>query len=371
MKVVFLVRDLGLGGVERCVTLVAAGLVARGIDARIVMLGGQRNVWEASAVPVIDLSAHWHSKKPWTWLRGWQVTRAELADADVVIAATFLLPLYMGWAATRGLSARFIAWVHGPMAELDAFARMNPIHRFACQFIYRRMAELLFVSDHSRQSLARWLGMPVQAGWRVMPNFVAPNTQTHTPTAPRLDRMSAYQEPRIYGTQPPLQLLFVGRIASEKQPYLWLDTLEALAARSFAAELTVLGEGPLQEWVVQEAERRQLKVRIQSHIGGVSAAMQNADWLLLTSNFEGFGLVVLEAMQLGLPVVSTNSGGVCDFFADRLDEFITAETSGSALAEKIVAQLAKYNEIAAWEIQRSQDYAPDLLLQRWLAYLQG
>ena len=165
MKVVFLVRDLGLGGVERCVTLVAAGLVARGIDARIVMLGGQRNVWEASAVPVIDLSAHWHSKKPWTWLCGWRATRAQLADADVVIAATFLLPLYMGWAATRGLSARFIAWVHGPMAELDAFARMNPIHRFACQFIYRRMAELLFVSDHSRQSLARWLGMPVQAGW--------------------------------------------------------------------------------------------------------------------------------------------------------------------------------------------------------------
>ena len=360
MKVLFFVRDLGLGGVERCVTLVAEGLAARGFEVTIAMLGGSRNLWKknTASVRVVDLSSVWHGKKPWTWLAGWQAARALVKETDVIIAATFLMPLYMAWAASLGLGKRLLAWVHGPMAELDAFARMNPVHRAACQFIYRRQPEILCVSDHTRQSLGRWLGMPVPAGWRVMPNFVEalPDSPAHTPI----------NKPRR-----PLQLLFVGRIAEEKQPQLWLDTLEALAARGLPAELTVLGEGPLQGWVESEAKRRQLTVRFHGQIGGVSNFMRQADWLLLTSNFEGFGLVVLEAMQVGLPVVSTNSGGVNDFFGARGSEFVVNEATGDALAAKIAAQLPHHGEIAAWQEQRAQDYAPAVLLDKWMALLKS
>lgn len=359
MKIVFFVRDLGLGGVERCVTLVAAGLAACGFDITIALLGGSRNLWAAQtdSVRVVDLSTVWHGKKPWTWLAGWRAARALAKDADVVIAATFLMPLYMAWAATIGLKKRLIGWVHGPMAELDAFARMNPIHRTACQFIYRRMAEILCVSDHTRQSLARWLGMPVQPGWQVMPNFVEALPAQSAPVATN----------KPYS---PLQLLFVGRIAEEKQPHLWLDTLEALAARGLPAELTVLGEGPLQNWVKDEAARRRLTVHFCGQIGGVSEFMRRADWLLLTSRFEGFGLVVLEAMQVGLPVVSTDSGGVNDFFQHRVGEFVVVEATGAALAAKIAAQLPQHAEIGAWLTNRARDFEPAVLLGKWVALLE-
>jgi len=133
----------------------------------------------------------------------------------------------------------------------------------------------------------------------------------------------------------------------------------------------VLGEGPLHDWVQAEAARRQLSVRILGHIGGVEDYMRAADWLVLTSNFEGFGLVVLEAMQVGLPVVTTNSGGVCDFFAGRQDEFVTTEASGDALAKLIEAQLPRYPEIADWCIRRAQDYAPRRMLDEWESLLSG
>lgn len=362
MKLVILTRDLGLGGVERCVALVSEGLAARGVSVEIVMLGGNRNLWgkHLSGIRVHDLSTIWHGKKPWTWLAGWRAVYQIVADADVVLAATFLMPLYMGWLATRFLPARFLGWIHGPFFELDAFARMNPLHRAACQFIYRRMDELVCVSEHSRQSLSRWLGMNAKAGWRVLPNFVEP-------AAPRTDfAPPVLQDGRV---SRPLQLLFVGRIAVEKQPHLWLDTLEALAARGLPAELTVLGEGPLRDWVQAEAALRQLSVRILGHIGGVEDYMRAADWLVLTSNFEGFGLVVLEAMQVGLPVVTTNSGGVCDFFAGRQDEFVTGEASGDALAKLIELQLPHYPEVADWCIRRAQDYAPQRMLDEWESLL--
>ena len=354
MKVVFLVRDLGLGGVERCVTLVASGLAARGVEVRILMLGGNRNLWHdhTQKIQLVDLSTQWHGKKPWTWYAGWRAVCAYVKDADVVIAASFLMPLYMAWASSWSLGKRLIAWVHGPMAELDAFARMNPIHRLACQFIYRRTPEILCVSEHSRQSLARWLDRPVAAGWQVMPNFVEP---------------MAARRPRLPGR--PLQLLFVGRIAEEKQPLLWLDTLQALAARGLPAELTVLGEGPLKNWVKNAAADRQLTVHFCGQMGGVDEFMRRADWLLLTSNFEGFGLVVLEAMQVGLPVVSTDSGGVCDFFSARRAEFVAQAATGAALADLIAAQSTHYSEIATWEQQRAQDYAPDVLLAKWIEVL--
>lgn len=360
MKILFFVRDLGLGGVERCVTLVAEGLAARGFEVTIALLGGNRNLWEknTACVRVVDLSLLWHGKKPWTWLAGWRAARALAKETDIVVASTFLMPLYMAWAATRGISKRLIAWVHGPMAELDAFARMNPIHRAASQFIYRRQPEILCVSSHTRQSLARWLRMPAQPGWSVMPNFVAPLPDFPLPTT--------IQKPRS-----PLQLLFVGRIAEEKQPHLWLDTLEALAARGLPAELTVLGEGPQQPWVEAEAAHRHLTVHFRGQIGNVENFMRRADWLLLTSNFEGFGLVVLEAMQVGLPIVSTNSGGVNDFFDDRVSEFVVYEATGEALAAKIIEQLPHHAEIATWVTSKARDYAPELLLKKWKQLLEN
>ncbi len=358
MKIVFFVRDLGLGGVERCVALVAEGLVARGFDVTVALLGGNRNLWQkyTTDVRVVSLAEVWNGRKPWSWPAGWRAARRLAKEADVVIAATFLMPLYMAWAATLGLNKRLIAWVHGPKAELDAFARMNPIHRTACQFIYRRVREIVCVSGHARDSLSRWLGKPVLAGWRVMPNFVEPMT-------PRAARQPGS----------PLELLFVGRIAVEKQPHLWLDTLQALARRGIAARLTVVGDGPLQDWLAGEAGRRGLSesLILAGRRDNVADYLRAADLLLLTSSFEGCPLVVLEAMQAGLPVVSTNAGGVYELFGERRTDFIAEQASGEALAATIAAQLPRYAELAEWEQQRARDYAPDVLLDKWAGLIKS
>ncbi len=360
MKVVFLVRDLGLGGVERCVALVSEGLAARGLEIHIILLGGSRNLWgkHLTGVTLHDLSGRWHGKQPWTWFSGWLATRALLRDADVVIAATFLMPLYMAWTASLGLGKRLIGWVHGPKAELDAFAQMNPVHRMACQMLYRHIPELVFVSAHARGSMSRWLARPVQPGWQVLPNFVEPVTD-----------IPAYTEARPHD---PLQLLFVGRIAEEKQPHLWLDTLEALAQQGIAARLTIVGDGPLQSWMEAEANLRHLQAQIEfaGRRDNVIDYLRMADVLLLTSNFEGCPLVVLEAMQAGLPVISTRAGGVYELFGERQADFIAQDASGQALAARIIEQLPHHAELSAWLKIRAADYTPHVLLDQWVALLQ-
>jgi amylovoran biosynthesis glycosyltransferase AmsD len=353
MKIVFFVRDLGLGGVERCVALVSEGLIARGGKVSIVMLGGNLNLWSArtSKAEVIDLSTTWQGNKPWTWLAGWRAARQQIKDADILIPATFLMPLYMAYAVTRGLKTRVIGWVHGPLFELDQFATMNPIHRRACQYIYRRLNELVFVSEHARDSLARWLKQPISDNWQVLPNFVDE------------------EQPKVYPEKPAshtLQLLFVGRIAVEKQPHLWLETLECLNKKGIHAKLTVVGDGPLEDWLKNTSKAKQLDKQIsfaghQSNVGDYLAA---ADVLLLTSSFEGCPLVVLEAMPLGLVVASTNAGGVYELFGKRRSEFVVETANGEALATLISKQ--RRPELSIWLKQRAKHYSSEQILQQWM-----
>ncbi|GHD66845.1 glycosyltransferase [Jeongeupia chitinilytica] len=361
MRLLFVVRDLGLGGVERCVVLVGSWLAAHGFEVSVAMMGGSRNLWgtRSAALNIVDLSGTWHPKKPWTWPAGWGALRGLARRHDVVIAATFLMPLYITWAATRGLGKRVLGWVHGPLFEVDERARMNPIHRRACQFIYRRLGELVFVSAHARDSMSKWLatepGQGVPPGWRVIPNFVEAQPLRPAGLPHR-----------------PARLLFVGRVAEEKQPALWLDALVALANAGHAATLTVVGDGPLLPWLEDEAARRGLVDRliVAGRQDDVGPWLANADWLLLTSLFEGCPLVVLEAMQAGLPVVSTRAGGVYELFAGRDVDFVTAEPTGAALAALIVAQAPHHAELAAWLRQRSEAYSPDALGARWLQLLE-
>ena len=357
MNVTIFLRGLGLGGVERCAALVGEGLAARGVNVTLVTLGDATNRWQARTgnLRVVDLSQTWHPKKPWTWLAGWRAARALAQQSDVLIAATFLMPLYMAWAATRGLPTRLIGWVHGPLGDLDRAAKMNPVHRFACQSLYRKLPELIFVSKHARASMARWLARPEQPHWQVIPNFVE----------------DALLRPPHYPGKP-LQLLFVGRVDVEKQPSLWLDTLAALVQKNTLARLTVVGDGPLLGWLQSEASRRGLALLLEC-VGArddVGAFMQRADFLLLTSWFEGCPLVVLEAMKAGLPVVSTNAGGVVELFDDHAADFVVDTASGEALASKILAQVPAHPALSARLKLRSHAFDAPVLLDRWASLLQ-
>jgi glycosyltransferase involved in cell wall biosynthesis len=59
------------------------------------------------------------------------------------------------------------------------------------------------------------------------------------------------------------------------------------------------------------------------------------DVMVFPSLFEGFGLVVLEAMSCGVPVIATAQGGAPDFLEDGKDGFLVPIRSHEAIAEKL------------------------------------
>ena len=82
--------------------------------------------------------------------------------------------------------------------------------------------------------------------------------------------------------------------------------------KKLPAKLLFVGDGP--ERATAEALCRQMKVYDDVRFVGKQEQMEDilaiADLFLLTSEYESFGLAALEAMAAGMPVISTNAGGL-------------------------------------------------------------
>lgn len=110
------------------------------------------------------------------------------------------------------------------------------------------------------------------------------------------------------------RLVCVGRLCEQKGQLLLVDAAARLAARGVAFELVLAGDGELRSQLEQAIEARglQARVRITGHLSGdqVRAELLGARALVLPSFAEGLPVVIMEAMALQRPVISTYVAGI-------------------------------------------------------------
>lgn len=109
-------------------------------------------------------------------------------------------------------------------------------------------------------------------------------------------------------------ILFVGRLVTIKNiPFLLKAFVEVAKARKDVT-LIIVGDGPEEKAIRNTVNKLGLtnKVVLAGFIppGGVSAYYQAADVFAITSHYDNFPTVILEAMKYGLPVVATDVGGI-------------------------------------------------------------
>lgn len=128
------------------------------------------------------------------------------------------------------------------------------------------------------------------------------------------------------------------RFASIKDPGLWINSA-ALALRKQDNAVAVLwGDGPLLEPCRKAVADLGLtdKILLPGKTNDVYLALSICDVMLLTSFVEGLPNVVLEAQVLGIPVVTTNAGGVADAVLDETLGWIVKKRDPRLLADRIL-----------------------------------
>ncbi len=105
------------------------------------------------------------------------------------------------------------------------------------------------------------------------------------------------------------------------------------------AKLIIIGDGPLKAHLQTVVEKYYLAERVQL-MGQVDETakfqlLSLSDVYVSAAQHEGFGIVFLEAMRAGLPIVATNDGGQTDFLIDGEHALLTAPHDDSAIAKAV------------------------------------
>ncbi|MCI4364477.1 MAG: glycosyltransferase family 4 protein [Thermoplasmata archaeon] len=144
-----------------------------------------------------------------------------------------------------------------------------------------------------------------------------------------------------YGITGPY-LLFVGRLASNKGLLPLLEAFRTVAHDAPSATLVLIGEdGGMRTSVEAAAVRLGLgeRVRILGHVPDdavLADAYRDARLTVLPSEYEAFGLVLLESLAQGTPVVASRVGGIPEFVPDGQAGLLVTPNDPSELARAIL-----------------------------------
>ncbi|HWS99661.1 MAG TPA: glycosyltransferase family 4 protein [Pyrinomonadaceae bacterium] len=187
----------------------------------------------------------------------------------------------------------------------------------------------------------------------------------HVAGAPSVVIPNAYRED-VFRLRPSVErnveMVFVGRLVSDKGADLLLDALAQLKTRGLAPRLTIVGGGPEQEALRRQAE--ELGVADRVRFAGVRrgeelAQLLNAHRVMVVPSRwdEPFGIVALEGIACGCAVVGSEGGGLPDAIgpcgvtfpnndaaalARALDDLLTNDAKLASLRAGADAHLARH-----------------------------
>ncbi len=168
-------------------------------------------------------------------------------------------------------------------------------------------------------------------------------------------------------------ILNVARLARQKNQRLLLEAVARIRSQR-RVRLIILGEGPMRANLQHAVRQLGLDgcVYMPGHVENPFPYFARADAFVLSSEEEGFGLVLLEAMACGCPVIATACpGGPREILQDGRNGALTPAGDAEALASVLTRVLDDVDYRTALiesGSRRVQEFAPAKIAGEWLAF---
>lgn len=329
-RVAHVIKAVGIAGAERHLLILLAGLRARGWDARLFLLHEPHKplddfaaLLDERGIPLRRVVIHRHVD-PGLISR----LSAALREFQPQIAHTHLLhaDLYGALAAKRAGVPRIVSSRHND----DAFRRRLPV-RAVNRALWRVTDAGIGISEAITQFCITVEGAPPGKMRTIHYGLELP--------VPPLDRSAEERRLRAELSLPRESVLVgtVGRLIAQKGIVYALRAFAALKDRYPLAHLVIVGDGVLRRAL--ETEAAQLGLNGRAHFLGwrtdVPQIMAGLDVLLMPSLWEGFGLVLLEAMARRVPIIGSAVSAIPEIVADGETGLLVPPQNVDALAEAL------------------------------------
>ena len=167
-------------------------------------------------------------------------------------------------------------------------------------------------------------------------------------------------------------LIAVGKLNYNKNQQFLVRVIAELNKKGIEADLTLLGSGAEEPKLKNLASELGIAERIHypGTVDNPEEFLNKADVLVHASHYEAFGLVLLEAMACGKPVVCFNDGGPAEVAVDGLNGFVIKrdDLEGFAHAvEKLAKNEDLYSELSKNALEFSQKYGLEQYAEKVLA----
>lgn len=172
------------------------------------------------------------------------------------------------------------------------------------------------------------------------------------------------------------EIVAVSRLEKQKNIHLLIDAFSIFETNNPNFYLTIYGEGTLRTELQQKINYLSLedKIKLPGKSENVFKSIRESGMFVMSSDFEGMPNALMEAMALGLPVISTDcpSGGPSELIENELNGILVPVKDKVALSDAM-DRIAKSNEFANYigknAINIIEDLNPDKILKEWNKYL--
>jgi glycosyltransferase involved in cell wall biosynthesis len=366
-RVCFVLPSLNGGGAER-----AAVQVLNGLDGsawmRSMFLFERRGPYLDDLDPAIELQSAADPSRLGRW-RAFRAFVRETRPRVVMAFLSFGSSLTASWAA--GIGAKVVFNQQTPISAFlgDADYQWRRGWRRAAftagsRAVYGAADLIVATSRGVADDLTRNFGVSPDS-IRVLPNpvdleVVRSRAAEPVATAERLRSHEAV-------------IVAAGRLADAKNYPLLIDAFAKLR-ESIPARLVILGQGELDQNLKAQVAARRLgdAVRFLGFQPNPWKFIAQADVFALSSHYEGFGNVLIEAMALGIPVVATASAGtrdIVDSESGLLVDSHTVDAFASAL-ERVLADRERREAMGRAAMRAAERFAAPRVIAQYDSVLQ-
>lgn len=355
-----------LGGMEKVVQALARAQHKLGIDVTVLTSDdGQGELPpEDEPFPVIRLRsfAAAHTQIiPGLWSRLFGIDRNSVLHLHVAAAYTPELV----WIYSLLRKHRYVASVYldVPPSGLTGRLLLTPYKSLLLKRVLRGAQTIWVPTEDYQDLISEKYGIPRS-------RIIAIRCGTPHRRAEQPKALSAEGSER--------RLLFVGRLAVQKNIPSLLEAI-SIYVRKYGSNvrLALAGDGELRQELETLVRRLELSGNVAFlgalHADGLEAAYEESDLLVLTSTQESFGLVFIEAMTKGVPIVSVDIPAVRNV-VENGENGLLAEQTPEAVADAIHTLLddaALYGKVSENNLAKAQQYDWDIVAKEFMSQVYG